>query len=884
MAINKNKVMDAARKYVAKGQVARAIKEYLKVVQQDPNEVRVWLKIGDLYTKQGSKQEATETYFKVAEFYATQGFFLKAIAVYKQILKIDPRLVQVNKQLAALYRQLGLLSDAVQQYEIVAAFYHREGKSREALDTIKELVDLDPDNIATRIKLAELYSKESMTAEAVVEFQRAADYLRTHNRMNDFLKVAERLSWHQPEAHELSKELAGLYLKRKDPRRALRKLQACFKAMPKDVVTLELLAQTFQLLDQNHKTVSVLRELVRIHNEAGKKSAADDVCRRILAIAPDDSESLAALGISQPVPAVHQRLETGPVHVDEPIAPARIAEPIPAAANEIAPISVPAPRVPNTTGSLPLMQEPFSGAADIVDDVAEMIEEATDSVAEPRPTLHAEANADAIAKIFTETDVYTKYGLHQKAVEHIRRIFDFDQNNIEAHDKLKDMYESLGRPDEVANQLVILIRLIAPSAPGRASSYATQLFAINPSHSEGRQLVADLGLEVAAPARLPLGGGDALAGLDALDMVDDMATTAAETDVDDEYLIEDEGFDVEFAHDEFAAALESVPERAVEVAPEPITQIVDDSQLEDEVAIEEDGDDAVEFGDSMDLNTDHGDVEDDFAPGPMVPRELPVDLATAPVAVAPKVAVEPEPADVPEDMEDDLDEADFFVAQDLLDSARDILNDLLERYPNHPVVVAKLQDLDVMGEVEGDVQPEPDAGAVPEPVEASPSRAVLATPLDEADAETHFDLGLAYNEMGLWEEAIKEFSLVMVAPGRAVQCLKMIGHCHMSRGAPSEGIEQFKKGLYIDSITDRETLDLYFEIGAAYESLGDQKESLYYYEKVAKRDDSFRKVKERIADLRANKGQKNGTRPSGDDDELDTAFDAAIDGDDLPTS
>ena len=79
--------------------------------------LRVWLKIGDLYAKKGAKQDAIETYLKVARFYHDQGFFLKAVAVYKQILKLDPRLVDVILKLAELYRQLGLMSDAMQHFD-----------------------------------------------------------------------------------------------------------------------------------------------------------------------------------------------------------------------------------------------------------------------------------------------------------------------------------------------------------------------------------------------------------------------------------------------------------------------------------------------------------------------------------------------------------------------------------------------------------------------------------------------------------------------------------------------------------------------------------------------------------------------------------------------
>ena len=69
MAFNKEKVMDAARKFVDKGQIDKAVKEYLRIVHEDPKDVRVWLKIGDLYAKKGAKQEAIDTYEKVARFY-----------------------------------------------------------------------------------------------------------------------------------------------------------------------------------------------------------------------------------------------------------------------------------------------------------------------------------------------------------------------------------------------------------------------------------------------------------------------------------------------------------------------------------------------------------------------------------------------------------------------------------------------------------------------------------------------------------------------------------------------------------------------------------------------------------------------------------------------
>src|SRR5256714_702502 len=288
--------MDTARRFVEKNQIDKAVKEYLRIVQEDPKDVRVWLKIGDLYAKKGAKQDATDTYLKVARFYHEQGFFLKAVEFYKQILKLDPRLVEVILKLAELYRQLGLMSDAMQHFESVAAHFHREGNTKEALETVRRLVDLDPENIATRIKLAELYSKEGLVEDAVTQFTQACEQLRRQARQDDFIKVAERLLWHKPDNQALNRELAGLYLRRNDPRRALQKLQACFKADSRDVETLGLLALAFQALDQKAKTVSVLKELARIHVENKTRDKAGDVFRKILEITPGDQDAIAFVG------------------------------------------------------------------------------------------------------------------------------------------------------------------------------------------------------------------------------------------------------------------------------------------------------------------------------------------------------------------------------------------------------------------------------------------------------------------------------------------------------------------------------------------------------------------------------------------------------------
>jgi DNA-binding SARP family transcriptional activator len=120
MAFDKAKSLEAARKYIAKGSLDKAIKELLQVVAAEPADVRVWLQLGDLYAKKGAKREAIDAYLRVAHSYEAQGFFLKAVAVYKQTVELDSRRLEVMLKLADLHHRLGLTSDAV-RYEDLAA-------------------------------------------------------------------------------------------------------------------------------------------------------------------------------------------------------------------------------------------------------------------------------------------------------------------------------------------------------------------------------------------------------------------------------------------------------------------------------------------------------------------------------------------------------------------------------------------------------------------------------------------------------------------------------------------------------------------------------------------------------------------------------------------
>ncbi|MCU0702141.1 MAG: tetratricopeptide repeat protein, partial [Myxococcaceae bacterium] len=248
--MDKNKIIEAAGKLVAKGAYDKAIKEYQKILEVDPKDVRILQKMGELYQKKNDNASAATFIVKVAESYAKDGFFLKAVAQYKQVLKLDPTLVDINIQLAELHQQLQLMGEAMAYYQVVANHYDKQGDVKKSLDVLRKMVDLDPDNVQSRVKLADLYVRERMNDEAIGELSRAAEHLKRQNRIDDYLRVAERISALKPDDLALAKELAEFYLQRNDQKRALAKLQVCFKADSRDIDTLRLLAVAFQGLGQ----------------------------------------------------------------------------------------------------------------------------------------------------------------------------------------------------------------------------------------------------------------------------------------------------------------------------------------------------------------------------------------------------------------------------------------------------------------------------------------------------------------------------------------------------------------------------------------------------------------------------------------------------------
>ncbi|HUE81780.1 MAG TPA: tetratricopeptide repeat protein [Pyrinomonadaceae bacterium] len=130
------------------------------------------------------------------------------------------------------------------------------------------------------------------------------------------------------------------------------------------------------------------------------------------------------------------------------------------------------------------------------------------------------------------------------------------------------------------------------------------------------------------------------------------------------------------------------------------------------------------------------------------------------------------------------------------------------------------------------------------------------------DYETHYNMGTAYKEMDLLDEAIQEFQAAvgLTTPNdgtsRFLQCCNMLGHCFLQKGMPQAAVIWFKKGLDLPGQNQAESLALRYELGAAYEQMGDFKRAQELYTEVYGVDVSYREVAERLNSLHGQKKKR----------------------------
>ena len=129
-------------------------------------------------------------------------------------------------------------------------------------------------------------------------------------------------------------------------------------------------------------------------------------------------------------------------------------------------------------------------------------------------------------------------------------------------------------------------------------------------------------------------------------------------------------------------------------------------------------------------------------------------------------------------------------------------------------------------------------------------KAKVAEHLAGDDATAHYDLGAAYREMGLYQEAIAEFQQSLRADPRNLGTFEMLGQCFLDEGQPEVAIRTLNRALGLGFDVEDDLLGIYYYMGKAHEGLGNSEMAREFYEKVFSLDINFKDVTERLRALR----------------------------------
>ncbi|AUX25271.1 hypothetical protein SOCEGT47_058150 [Sorangium cellulosum] len=920
VAVDRDKVLQTAQKLVERKRFDRAIAEYQKLVAEDPRDVRTLLKIGDLYLRMEEYVDAITTYERVGQFYSLQGFALKAIAVYKQIREIihkhvpqyEDRFGHIVPRLAEIYTQLGLTSDALAAYDEVATRLLRAGRDRDAIDIFRKVVDLDPNNPLPYLRLAETLIRVRDYDLAIQRFGTAAEILLKLGRRDDALKVVERLLQHRPDAR-FARMAAEIYLDRGEPSdgmSALTKLQIAFKENPRDLETLALLARAFDLLGQPAKAIEVQKESARIAKEAGRLDQFTALVTALLARAPND-EGVRQLA-SQLAPA--GRDTRASIDVE-------IVEDEEEEADDIEELEV--------EDAEPSSAVPFPLRAS---------QPSTAPVASPRQ-LAAHAESLRRDRQYDKAVALLKGGIARlPAARELReKLCDI---LIEAGDQDGAIEQML----EFARQLT------SEGAVDDAARLLDEVLLLEPGHAQATEMLHQLGyavpqeeeldeVQVGSEAPPAAGENEAYASeVPSQELYDPSAPLPAYT-LDEDGVVEAlprrpplvTHLDDPFANE---PPLPSFPIDDDDIVD---NDVLDDDLVDNDVLEDDDDEETASVHPGRSPGHPLAIAASQAPPPPSIPPAPPV-LAGPPSTLYTPASVRPTASrSVPPGSgrradaldEDALEEVEFFAQHGMFDEARNILEEQLARLPNHPLLMERLRDvvelasqarvaadnqsgtravprgserpdedrafdiaesLKLIDELE--VAPGSVTGVQDDPRQVSVDsvfeqfKAGVAAQVSEADAATHYDLGVAYKEMGLYKESIAEFELAARDPGRECVCLSMIGVTHLQMGNVDAGIEALIRGLHASHKTIEQELALNYEIANAYEMRGASEQALYYFQRVARMSPSYSDPRGSIAErLRRIDAPKPAARAVGAEmiaDEFDAAFDDMLPSGKLP--
>ncbi len=863
-----HKLADA---FTRDGFTVKAIAIYRKISKIDPNAVEPLIKLAELYLLQGLNREAREQYAQAVEFYKKKNQPDKALEVFRKIVGLDPENQTYRTRLAEFAEQLGRKDEAAQAYLEVAEIASRSGEPAAGEPALKKALELGAKSdqvclLQARLALSKQdYRQVEKILDAVPELKAspagrqllleaylAAQKLQLADRLvaetfhanpADFSPVASfsALCLKQGKVDAAVKvlgEVADVLLERKETAPLMETLRQIWAKNPQHLAALELIHKICERTADEFALPEILGALGRAYEEAGEVEKAEEAYQQLVNREPGNEDYRGRLK--------------------------RVLE------KQGKELAVP------TAAAL----------ADVEMAIPAEVE------APPTPAAAEAEQAAMVKEALENSDLFSRYGLVDKAVSELEKVLGTFPEQVEIHRRILEVSQRTqpARASQAAEALANIFKkkgdlasakkyeqrvaqltsglpaeefplpavgVEAPVAPPPAAptpeAAEVDLSAVFP-------VCAPEEIPKEAPPEIPLNLAAPAPAVEELDLSADLEGLAAavETPVVEKpvapFNYEEARVEIDFylgqgfldeAHNAVQALEEKFPGDP---------QVVELRRLVEAQAVAPEGPPA-EVAPP---------VVEPTAP-PATEWELPTAFA-GPVSTPVTPEVAPEPVAVPPPRRKPLPpppplETPVVAARPPAPPAPPAGGDFLG---------SLVGDLEAGLQGFGEPSRPPSAqaaagGPVSAPAGAGEAGSPLgdllqelggaAGPEAEEDPEKHYNLGVAFREMGLLDEAIGEFQKVVKGtqkdkfPPNFLQACSLLAVCFMDKGMPVIAVKWYKRALELPDLDEESTLALQYDLGVAYEQTGDTRNALERFSEVYSQNIDYRNVAEKIRTL-----------------------------------
>jgi tetratricopeptide (TPR) repeat protein len=246
----KDKLLEDAQKFALNGQFDKAAKVYEQLLAAEPAAVSLRQKLAELLIKSGRNDDARKEFETIGKHFAKNGFYLKAIAVYKQLQKLFPADISLSLTLAELNEKHGLVANALAEYKLVYEFHEKAGNIPEALGILDRMQTVDPQSILIKIKLAEAYIQHGKRDESYALFAKTATQLLERGDNATLSKVCSRIQQFFPEKTDFMLEILTEQVRQGNVATVIDSLQSLLRSNPTNKRFWDLIVEAYQLLEQ----------------------------------------------------------------------------------------------------------------------------------------------------------------------------------------------------------------------------------------------------------------------------------------------------------------------------------------------------------------------------------------------------------------------------------------------------------------------------------------------------------------------------------------------------------------------------------------------------------------------------------------------------------